>query len=72
MDMFILCMDSNNMRNIKRIIPTDPCGKIYKLMDLTGKGTDVADPWYTGDFATTYNDIYEGCTALLERLKTEQ
>ena len=65
----ILCMDSNNMRNIKRIIPTDPCGKIHKLMDLTGRGADVADPWYTGDFTTTYNDIYEGCTALLEQLK---
>ena len=64
----LLCMDTNNMRNIKRIIPTDPQGKIQKLMDLTGKGTDVADPWYTGDFTTTYNDIYQGCAALLKHL----
>jgi len=64
----ILCMDSNNMRNIKRIIPSDPQKKIHKLMDFTGGG-DVADPWYTGDFTTTYRDIYAGCQALLKYLE---
>ncbi len=63
----ILCMDTNNMRNIKRIIPSDPYGKIRKLMDYAGGG-DVADPWYTGDFTTTYNDIYIACTQLLKEL----
>ena len=61
----ILCMDTNNMRNIRRIIPSDPEKKIHKLMDFA-HGGDVADPWYTGDFETTYRDIYEGCSALLE------
>ena len=63
----ILCMDSNNMRNIKRIIPNDPENKICKLMDLVGGG-DVADPWYTGDFSTTYRDIFAGCKALLAKV----
>ena len=63
----ILCMDSNNMRNIKRIIPNDPENKICKLMDLVGGG-DVADPWYTGDFSTTYKDIFAGCSGLLKYL----
>lgn len=63
----ILCMDDNNMRNIKYIIPSDPQNKIHKLMDFVGGG-NVADPWYTGDFETTYRDIYAGCTALLKYL----
>ena len=63
----ILCMDSNNMRNVKRIIPTDPENKICKLMDFVGGG-DVADPWYTGDFTTTYRDILSGCKALLAHI----
>ena len=66
----ILCMDSNNMRNIKRIIPNDPENKICKLMDLVGGG-DVADPWYTGDFSTTYKDIFAGCSGLLKYLLEE-
>ncbi|MBR6609589.1 MAG: low molecular weight phosphotyrosine protein phosphatase [Oscillospiraceae bacterium] len=64
----ILCMDSNNMRNIKRIISADPDGKIHKLMAFAGTDADVADPWYTGDFTTTYNDVLAGCTGLLEYL----
>ena len=64
----ILCMDSNNMRNIKRIISADPDGKIHKLMAFAGTDADVADPWYTGDFTTTYNDVLAVCTGLLEYL----
>ena len=63
----ILCMDTNNMRNIKRIIPSDPQKKIHKLMDFANGG-DVADPWYTGDFEATYRDVYAGCTAVLNYL----
>ena len=64
----ILCMDSNNMRNIKRIIPLDPQKKIHRLMSFTSRDRDVADPWYTGDFETTYRDVYDGCSAVLEYL----
>ena len=61
----IICMDAWNLRLIKRIIPDDPEGKIHLMMSYTGVGRDVADPWYTGDFETTFQDILEGCEAML-------
>lgn len=61
----IICMDSSNLRLIKRIIPQDPEGKIHLLMSYTLRPGDVADPWYTGDFETTFQDILSGCEALL-------
>lgn len=63
----IICMDSSNLRWIRRIIPEDPEGKIHLLMSYTGTGRDVADPWYTGDFEAAFQDILEGCEAILER-----
>lgn len=66
---YLICMDSNNMRNIKWIIPSDPQNKISKLMSFAGSNNDVADPWYTGDFEITYKDILEGCESLLEFIK---
>ena len=62
----ILCMDSSNLRWIRRIIPDDPERKIHLLMSYTGMGRDVADPWYTGDFETTFQDILEGCECLCQ------
>lgn len=62
----ILCMDASNLRLIRRIIPEDPEGKIHLLMSCTGVGRDVADPWYTGDFEEAFQDILEGCEALLQ------
>lgn len=61
----IICMDASNLRLIRRIIPTDPEGKIHLMMSYTGVGRDVADPWYTGDFETTFQDILEGCEAMI-------
>ena len=61
----IICMDSSNLRLIRRIIPGDPQGKIHLLMSYTGTGRDVADPWYTGDFEQTFQDLLEGCEAML-------
>ena len=61
----IIYMDASNLRMIKRIIPSDPEGKIHLMMSYTGIGRDVADPWYTGDFETTFQDILEGCEAML-------
>ena len=60
----IFCMDRNNMRNIQYIIREDPKQKIHKLLD----GKDVADPWYTDDFETAYQDIYTGCVIWLDRI----
>lgn len=61
----IICMDASNLRLIRRVIPSDPEGKIHLLMSYTGRSRDVADPWYTGDFETTFQDILEGCEAML-------
>ena len=54
---------------MKRITGGDE--KIVSLLDLTDEPRDVADPWYTGDFDTTYNDVVKGCKALLEKLEGE-
>ena len=62
----IICMDASNLRWIRRIIPSDPEGKIHLMMSYTGVGRDVADPWYTGDFETTFQDILAACEAMLE------
>ncbi len=65
---YILLMDSNNMRNIKRIISSDPMSKIHRLLDFSDQPRDIADPWYTGNFDVTYDDIVEGCEALLQAI----
>lgn len=61
----LICMDSSNLRLLRRIIPEDPQHKVHLMMSYTGSGRDVADPWYTGDFETTFQDLLQACTALL-------
>lgn len=61
----IICMDSYNLRWLERIFPGDPEGKVHLLMSYTGTGRDVADPWYTGDFERAFQDILQGCEAML-------
>ena len=61
----LICMDSSNLRWLRRIIGDDPEGKVHLLMSYTGSGRDVADPWYTGDFERTFQDILAGCEAML-------
>ena len=65
----IICMDSSNLRRIRCIIPDDPEGKIHLMMSYAGSGRDVADPWYTGDFETTFHDILNACQAMLSQLQ---
>ena len=65
---YIVAMDENNIRNILRIIKSDPQNKVSLLLDFAGEHRSIADPWYTGDFDTTYIDVVKGCTALLEKL----
>ena len=65
----LIGMDNANIRNMHRLFGGDPDGKIKKLMDYTYRGGDVDDPWYSGDFETTYRDISEGCAALLKIMK---
>lgn len=65
---FLIGMDEWNIRNMNRITGGDPDGKIIKLMNLTSRPGDVADPWYTGDFTATWRDVTEGCSALLKQI----
>ena len=58
-------MDNNNVCNIMRIIGEDTERKIYKLLSFAGDDGDIADPWYTGNFDETYDDVLKGCKALL-------
>ena len=65
---YLIGMDSANLRNMRRICGGDPQGKLCLLMDFTARPGDVADPWYTGDFESTWRDVLEGCRGLLARL----
>ena len=63
---YLICMDSNNLRNLSRIIGPDKENKVSLLLDYTDrKGASIADPWYTGNFTVTYNDIVDGCQGFL-------
>ena len=66
---FIIGMDSANMRNINRIIGYDKDNKIHKLLSFAHIDRDVADPWYTRDFKTTYDDVLLGCTRLFDHIQ---
>lgn len=65
---YLIGMDSANIRNMNRIAGGDPQGKIYKLPSFAGFSKDIADPWYTGNFDETYNDVLEGCEAFIDHL----
>lgn len=64
---YIVCMDRSNLRLMKYIIPNDEQDKISLLMNWADVNRDVADPWYTGDFLQTYNDLILGCEAILKQ-----
>ena len=66
---YLIGMDSMNRRNILRIIGNDPENKVYNLLEFAGESGDIADPWYTGNFDRTYEDVLRGCQALWEHLK---
>ena len=66
---YIIGMDTWNMRNLDRMLKGDPEGKVYKFLTFVGSNRDIADPWYTGNFDVTYNDVVEGCEGFLQYLK---
>ncbi len=75
---YIVLMDRNNLRNLRWILPADMYAretaassenrKVSLLMDWVGESRDVADPWYTGDFQATWDDVNEGCRAMLAQI----
>ena len=64
----LIGMDQENLRNMQRICSGDPDGKISLLMAHTSRPGNVADPWYTGDFEATWQDVLEGCQELLDSI----
>ena len=68
---YLIGMDDANIRNMIRIAGGDPDHKICKLLEFAGSTRDIADPWYTGNFDETYDDILEGCEAFMDRLQQE-
>lgn len=64
----LIGMDRANLHNMRRICGGDTAGKIRLLLDYTARPGEVADPWYTGDFAATWRDVEDGCRGLLKKL----
>ena len=68
---YIIGMDGMNIRNILHITGGDPDGKVHTLLSFAGSDRDIADPWYTGNFDKTYEDVVMGCKALLSHIKEQ-
>ena len=68
----LIGMDDANVRNMKRIVGGDPESKIHMMLAFAGADRAIADPWYTGNFDETYDDVMEGCSALLEYIGKQQ
>ena len=69
---YLIGMDDWNIRNMMKILKADPKNKVKKLLDFAGSGRDIADPWYTGNFDKTYEDIQEGLCALLNEIREKE
>ena len=66
----LIGMDAENMRDLRRLVPSDQQGKIHSLLSFAGRdGEAIADPWYTGNFDETFADVMEGCSGLVAELK---
>ena len=68
---YLLGMENRNISNMLRILGADPQRKVCRLLDYSARPRDIADPWYTGNFDSTYEDIKEGCEAFLQYLESE-
>jgi len=68
----LIGMDSANLRNMRRICGGDHDSKMHLLMEYTSRPGDVADPWYTGDFEATWQDVLAGCSGLLDQLQCDR
>lgn len=66
---YIVAMDINNLRNLQRVLGDDKQHKISLLLNYTDHPRDVADPWYTGNFEATWQDVKDGCRGLLEKIR---
>lgn len=62
---YLIGMEQRNLTNMMRILRGDPEGKVRRLLDFSANPRDIADPWYTGDFQITFEDVHQGCEGLL-------
>ena len=69
---YLIGMDQYTIRNMLRILGSDPDKKVWRLLEFSHNPRDIADPWYTGDFEKTYEDVVEGCEGLFAYLKREK
>ncbi len=69
---YLIGMEQRNITNMQRILGQDVDKKVYRLLDFTSRPRDIADPWYTGNFDLTYEEIYEGCEQLLKFILQSQ
>lgn len=65
---YLIGMDDYNIADLKRLVYPEDLGKVSKLLSFAGSERSIADPWYTGNFEATYDDVLSGCTALLNSL----
>lgn len=65
---YVLVMDHNNMTDIIRLTAGNYGEKIFKLGHFLTPQIDIADPYYTRDFARAYSDIYAACSAFMDYL----
>lgn len=68
---YIIGMDEINIKYLHRMLKGDPDGKVYKFLAFAASGRDIADPWYTGNFDKTYEDVLEGCEGFLGYLSEQ-
>lgn len=69
---YLIGMEQRNVTNMLKILGGDPEGKVRRLLDFGADPRDIADPWYTGDFDITYDDVCEGCKALLAHILNQE
>ena len=64
----LIGMDSYNIADLRRLVYPEDRVKIKRILEFANINRDVADPWYTGNFDATWDDVLAGCTALLRQL----
>ena len=69
---YLICMDNSNLRNMQRICGGDPDNKMFRLLDFTDTPGEVSDPWYSGDFLLTWQDIDRGLNAFMKKLDSRE
>jgi len=69
---YLIGMDAYNMADLRRLVYPEDRPKVHLLLDFAGINRDIADPWYTGNFDQTYDDVVAGCEALLRKLSGDE